>query len=138
MEKPAGRVATRRYIDPDYQSRTVLSTATPVRAGDEVIGAIQLRQSGEEYLSLTDRAFTSLLGYSLLAVGVGALGLLAYASLLSWRIGRLSRAAGRALDDDSLNLASFPRSDAADEIGDPVSEAFTRSLCNGWKGEVLW
>jgi dedicated sortase system histidine kinase len=114
----AGRAVTSRYTDPDYRSRTILSTATPVVATDEVIGAVMLRQSGEEYLSLTDRAFTRLLGYSLLAAGVGALGLLGFASLLSWRIGRLSRAAGEALGDESLHLAAFPRSDAADEIGE--------------------
>ncbi len=114
----AGRAATSRYSDPEYRSRTILSTAAPVFAGDRVIGAILLRQSGEEYLSLTDRAFTRLLGYSLLAVGIGALGLLAYASFLSLRIGRLSRAASKALEDESLRLTTFPRSQARDEIGE--------------------
>ena len=114
----AGQSATNRYSDPDYRSRTILSTAAPVRDGDRVIGAVLLRQSGEEYLSLTDQAFSRLLGYSLLAVGLGALGLLGYASLLSWRIGRLSKAAGKAVNDESLQLAPFPRSNAADEIGE--------------------
>jgi dedicated sortase system histidine kinase len=113
-----GRASTRRYSDPDYGSRTILSTAMPVTAGDRVIGAILLRQNGEQYLSLTDQAFTRLLGYSLLAVGIGAVGLLGYASLLSWRIGRLSRAASQALEDESLRLGAFPRSNAADEIGE--------------------
>jgi dedicated sortase system histidine kinase len=114
----AGTVATSRYGDPDYGSRTILSTASPVISDGAVIGAILLRQSGEEYLSLTDRAFTRLLGYSLLAVVIGSLGLLGYASLLSWRIGRLSRAASRAIDDEAFKLDSFPRSDVADEIGE--------------------
>jgi dedicated sortase system histidine kinase len=114
----SGQRATLRYSDPGDSSRTVLSTAAPVMDGDQVIGAVLLRQSGEEYLSLTDRAFTRLLGYSLLAVGFGALSLLAYASVLSWRIGRLSQAAGSAIKDESLQLAQFPRSNAADEIGE--------------------
>ena len=114
----AGRTATSRYSDPGYRSRTILSTAAPVIANDRVIGAVVLRQSAEEYLSLTDRAFTRLLGYSLLAVGIGALGLLGYASFLSWRIGRLSRAASMALEDESLRLTNFPRSQAPDEIGE--------------------
>ena len=113
-----GKAATNRYSDPDYLSRTVLSTAAPVISGDEVIGAVLLRQSGEEYLSLTDRAFTRLLGYSVLAVAFGSIGLLGYASILSWRIGRLSRAASKALDDESPHVSKFPRSAAADEIGE--------------------
>jgi signal transduction histidine kinase len=83
-----------------------------------VIGAVIVRQSGEQYLSLTDRAFSRLLGYSLLAVGIGALGLLGYASLLSWRIRRLSQAAGEVVRDDGVILDNFPRSSARDEIGE--------------------
>jgi signal transduction histidine kinase len=90
----------------------------PIRTDDVVTGAVVARQSGEEYLSLTDQAFSRLLGYSLLALSVGAFGLLAYASLLSWRIGNLSRAARDAIEDDGRVSASFPRSAVPDEIGD--------------------
>jgi signal transduction histidine kinase len=83
-----------------------------------VAGAVVVRQSGEQYLSLTDQAFSRLLGYSLLALCAGAFGLLAYASWLSWRIGRLSRAARQALEEDGALAAAFPRSAAGDEIGE--------------------
>jgi signal transduction histidine kinase len=83
-----------------------------------VIGAVRILQSGEEYLSLTDQAFGKLLVYSLLAVGMGVLGMLGYATLLSWRIGKLSRAASQAIREDGLVLDDFPRSRAADEIGE--------------------
>jgi two-component system sensor histidine kinase ChvG len=112
-----GSAANHRYRDPNYSTRTTLSAAAPILYGKEVIGAVVVQQSGEEYLSLTDQAFSHLLGYSVLAVGIGAMGLLAYASLLSWRIGRLSHAARNAIRDDGVVLDSFPRSRAGDEIG---------------------
>lgn len=106
-----------RYRDPLYASRTILSAAAPIRFGDGVMGAVVVRRSGEQYLSLTDQAFSRLLGYSLLALGFGALALLGYASWLSWRIGRLSRAANDAIGQDGQILDTFPRSRAGDEIG---------------------
>ena len=114
----AGISANYRYEDPDYSSRTVLSAAVPIVYEGGVIGAVVARQSGEEYLSLTDQAFSRLLGYSLLALCAGALGLLGYASLLSWRIGNLSQAAREAVGDDGAILSSFPRSTIQDEIGE--------------------
>lgn len=114
----AGNATTRRYRDADYATRTVLSAAAPVRDADGVLGAVVVRQSGETYLSLTDQAFSRLLGYSLLALTVGALGLLGYATLLSWRIRRLSRAAGAAISEDGRVRGNFPRATAQDEIGE--------------------
>ena len=113
-----GASANRRYRDPHYSTRTTLSAAAPILHQDGVIGAVVVRQSGEQYLSLTDQAFSRLLGYSLLALGIGAIGLLGYASLLSWRIGNLSKAASNAIREDGLILDSFPRSSASDEIGE--------------------
>lgn len=98
--------------------RSEYSVASPVRMGAQVLGAVLVREGSEQYLSLTDRAFSRLLGYSLLAIGVAALGLLGYASLLSWRIRRLSRAAADAVGDGGEVRDSFPRSRARDEIGE--------------------
>jgi two-component system sensor histidine kinase ChvG len=114
----AGLNANHRYQDPHYASRTILSAAVPIVYDDGVIGAVVVRQSGEEYLSLTDQAFSRLLGYSLLALCAGAFGLLGYASLLSWRIGNLSRAARNAISEDGAVLSAFPRSAVKDEIGE--------------------
>ena len=114
----AGLGANHRYQDPNYASRTVLSAAVPIVYDGGVIGAVVARQSGEEYLSLTDQAFSRLLGYSLLALCAGALGLLGYASLLSWRIRNLSQAASKAIGDDGAVISAFPRSTIQDEIGD--------------------
>jgi len=114
----AGIGANHRYQDPRHATRTLLSAAVPIRYDGSVIGAVVVRQSGEEYLSLTDQAFSRLLGYSLLALCAGALGLLGYASLLSWRIGNLSRAARNAIREDGAVSTAFPRSNARDEIGE--------------------
>ncbi len=113
----AGDSSSLRYRDPRYRARTTLSSAAPIRNSDRVMGAVVVRQSAEQYLSLTDQAFSRLLGYSLLALGIGTAALLGYASLLSWRIGRLSRAARDVVRDDGVLLDNFPRSDAPDEIG---------------------
>ena len=114
----AGIGANHRYQDPNYTTRTILSAAVPIVHDSGVIGAVVVRQSGEQYLSLTDQAFSRLLGYSLLALCAGALGLLGYASLLSWRIGKLSRAARNAIRADGRAAGAFPRSAAQDEIGE--------------------
>jgi dedicated sortase system histidine kinase len=114
----AGTEATRWYRESADSSRTYLSAAAPIAADGAVIGAVVCRESSEEYLTLTDKAFSRLLGYSLAALGIAALGLLGYASLLSWRIGRLSSAAASAIADDGRVLADFPRSTADDEIGE--------------------
>jgi dedicated sortase system histidine kinase len=113
-----GLNANHRYRDPHYSTRTRLAAAAPIADEAGVMGAVVVRQSGEQYLSLTDQAFSRLLGYSMLAIGVAALGLLAYASLLSWRIRKLSQAAANAIGEDGALVNTFPASGARDEIGE--------------------
>ena len=113
-----GVAASHRYRDPDYVTRTLQSAAAPIRDEAGVTGAVVVRQSGETYLSLTDQAFSRLLSYSLLALGIGALGLLGYASLLSWRIRRLSRAASNAIQQGWPGHRALSAQHAADEIGE--------------------
>tara|TARA_R110002110_G_scaffold415561_2_gene650809 strand:+ start:6834 stop:8918 length:2085 start_codon:yes stop_codon:yes gene_type:complete len=113
-----GRTSSHRYRDQDYTTRTILSAAAPIFQKTLIKGAVVVRQSGEQYLSLTDQAFSRLLGYSLLALMTGILGLLGYASLLSWRIGKLNRDARNALASDPAARTAFTRSTAADEIGE--------------------
>ncbi|MBE9537986.1 MAG: hypothetical protein IMF06_02835 [Proteobacteria bacterium] len=114
----AGATNNTWYQIPEYSGRTMLSAASPIMDGKDIIGAVIIRQSSDEYLSLTDRAFSSLLGYSLLALCVGVFGLLAFASILSWRIRKLSQAAGNIVRDDGSLGHGFPRSKARDEIGE--------------------
>lgn len=107
-----------RYRDTHYATRTELAASSPIYWGEDVSGAVIVRQSGEEYLSLTDQAFSRLLGYSMLAIALAALGLLGYASLLSWRIRKLSIAAAQVVAEDGSIGEDFPRSRANDEIGE--------------------
>ena len=107
-----------RFRDEGSRTRTRLVAAAPVHRDGKVIGSVIVSQSGEQYLSLTDQAFSRLLGYSLLAIVIGALGLLAYATLLSLRIRRLSTAASQVIASDGSISGTFPRSQAQDEIGE--------------------
>ncbi|MEM1112912.1 MAG: ATP-binding protein [Pseudomonadota bacterium] len=112
-----GEAAVRWYRDPNRQGYALLSAAAPISNDERTLGAVIVRSSSAQYLSLADQAFGTLLGYSLAALALTVLGLLGYASLLSWRIHRLSRAADRAIDEDGAVRNSFPRSRAHDEIG---------------------
>jgi two-component system sensor histidine kinase ChvG len=114
----SGHSANQRYRDPNYSNRTILTATSPVWSNGEVVAAVLISQSSEEYLSLTDQAFNRLLGYSLAAIGIGIFGLLAYASILSWRIRSLSRAAHNAMRADGALADNFPRSRIPDELGE--------------------
>ena len=123
----AGNLSSIRYRDRDNSNRALRSVAAPVIHKNEVIGAVVVNQGSERYLSLTDQAFSRLLGYSALAIGLGAIGLLAYASVLSLRIGRLSKAAGSVIAPDGSISNRFPASTAPDEIGE-LSRRFAELL----------
>lgn len=119
--------AIQHWYRSESVGRHLLAGAAPVRNAGQVIGAVVVEQNSEQYLSLTDRAFSRLLGYSALALASAALGLLLFASVLSWRIRRLSRAASRVLGREGVQLSRFPRSRARDEIGD-LSRSYARLL----------
>lgn len=114
----AGRAESRWYSNATDGSRAVLSAAAPVFDRNIAIGAVVVRQDSEQYLSLTDRAFSRLLTYSFLAIAIASLGLLGYASVLSWRIRALSTATANVMREDRSLASDFPRSKAPDEIGD--------------------
>lgn len=106
------------YFDQNMPGLKLLSAAAPVFSGGEVAAVVVAAQNSEQYLSLTDRAFSRLLYYSLSAILISALGLLGYASLLSLRIRRLSRASTAVIRPDGSISTDFPVSHAGDEIGE--------------------
>ncbi len=106
------------YQHPDFSNQSILSVAAPVTADQGVIATIVAEQSSEQFLALTDSAFNRLLLYSLVSLGVTGIGLLGYASWLSWRVRRLSRAAENILEEDGTISDTFPSSNMKDEIGD--------------------
>ncbi len=119
----APAVAWRR--DPSG-ARLLLSAAVPLRVDGQVRAVVLLERSNSEVLLLTDRAFSGLLGSSLLAFGFAGGALLWYASRLAARIRRLRDAAERALDREG-RVTPFPRTTARDEVGD-LSRSFGRLL----------
>lgn len=75
-------------------------------------------QSLDSLQTLTTGAMGRLLWYTSLATLLAGGTLLAYASVLSWRIRRLSKAAQRAVDGEGRIRAEIPGSRSEDEIGD--------------------
>lgn len=114
-----GEVAQTWYLGQQYTNRSILSSANPLINENQVIGAVYVEQSSEQFLALTDSAFSKILLISFAALLFAISGLLGYASWLSLRIRRLSQAAERAIaEDGSVRTEGFPQSRAADEIGD--------------------
>lgn len=122
-----GETTASWYAQDNRGEGKILVAASPIFAAGEVAGLVVLQQNSEQYLSLTDRAFNRLLYYSLLAMAVSILGLLGYASWLSWRIRRLSAAALNVVGKDGSISRNFPTSPARDEIGD-LSRAYAGLL----------
>ncbi|MEP5764350.1 MAG: ATP-binding protein [Halieaceae bacterium] len=114
----AGSASAGWYAAPDSTGFKLLTAAAPISNKGEVLAVVLARQNSEQYLSLTDRAFSRLLYYSLTALLIAALGLLGYASLLSWRIRRLSKASARVINPDGSLNDDFPVSRSRDEIGE--------------------
>lgn len=109
-----------------WGQRRVGRAAVPVAGGDDRVAAVVVaEQSSDKMLALTNSAFNRLFFYTLLATAITGLGLLSYASWLSFRIRRLSRAAEQAIDDNGRIRDRFPQSRALDEVGD-----LTRSYGN--------
>ncbi len=107
--------------------QAVVSAATPVRHEGRVIGAVVMKESSAAILTLTNRALARLTSLTLIATLAVAAALLGYATWLSVRITRLSRAADRAMGASGQIRAGLPSAAAGDELGD-LSRSFTRLL----------
>lgn len=123
----AGRPDFAWYSDPTSANRSLLSVASPLIHQRRIIGAVVAEQSSEQFLSFTDSAFNKLLLMSFMAFGFTGLGLLGYASWLSWRVRGLSQSAEQVLSDDGTLKDNFPHSLARDEIGD-LSRSYEQLL----------
>lgn len=113
-----GDTALRWYRQAGRDQRQLLTAATPIVAGNWMLGAVIAEQSSEPFLLRTDDAFARLLFYSTLTLLVTGLGLFGYAGWLSQRVRRLSRVAGEVLDEEGHWRDDFPVSTAGDELGD--------------------
>jgi dedicated sortase system histidine kinase len=121
----AGTPGTGWRRDPSG-ARLLLAAAVPVVVDGSPRAVLLIERSNSEVLLLTDRAFSGLLGVSLLAfLGSGGLMFL-FASRLGARIRRLRDAAEHALDREG-KITPFPVTTARDEVGD-LSRSFASLL----------
>jgi dedicated sortase system histidine kinase len=121
----AGESGTAWRRDPSG-ARLLLSAAVPVKVDGQVRAALLLERSNSEVLLLTDRAFSGLLGVSLVAFLASGGVMFLFASHLGARIRRLRDAAERALDREG-RVTPFPVTKAGDEVGD-LSRSFASLL----------
>ena len=105
----------------------MLSAAEPVWTEGKVVGAVLAEETTNETLAARNRAFERLFFSIALAVLVGALTLLAFASSLSGRIRRLRDAVERAIDSTGRVQGDIPHATAPDEVGD-LSRSFALML----------
>jgi len=105
----------------------VIAAAVPIRTGSEIRGGVVLEQGSDSILTLTNDALVRLMSFTLSASLLVAFGLLSYATLLSFRVRRLARAAETALSPEGEIRPALPGRRAGDEIGD-LARSFTDLL----------
>jgi two-component system, OmpR family, sensor histidine kinase ChvG len=119
---PARR--TRASVDGRAQ---ILSAAYPIWSGEQVIAAVVAEETTNTARSIYNRALEQVVAVTLVAFLAGALALLAFASRLSTRLGRLRDEAEAAIDSQGRVRKLIAGSTARDEIGD-LSRSFSTVL----------
>lgn len=109
------------------ENSAVVAAAVPVAGPDGPIGAVLLEQASDAILTLADQALLRLMTFTVLASVVAGAGLLGFATLLSFRVRRLARAAETALGPKGEIDTRLPGGRARDEIGD-LSRSFADLL----------
>lgn len=109
------------------QEQAIVSAAWPVYRGERLIGAVVAEQVANSISLLTNRAMTRLFNLSLLVMAGVTLALLAFATWLSVRIGRLRDAAERAVSADGHIDDTLPLARSGDELGD-LSRSYSKLL----------
>lgn len=100
----------------------LVRVATPVLSASEDSGVamavVVADQSSDSLARLTSSAFYRLIGYSTIVTFAASLTLILYASWLSFRIRKLSRAAAEAISESGKINENFPVLRSQDELGD--------------------
>lgn len=117
----------RRLLDEPGQRRMV-EVPTPIfdRDGQRVIGTLRVSQTVDHWLTLRDRALTTLLNVTLITSAILVVAMFIFAAHLALRLARLSKASENALTREGL-VTTFPESKAPDELGD-VARSFSTLL----------
>lgn len=117
----------RRLLDrPD--DRRLLETPAPIYDHEHrrIIGTLGVTQTVDRWLTLRDRALTTLLNFTLITSAITVLAMFAFAAHLAVRLSRLRRASESALTREGL-ITAFPETHAPDELGD-VARSFSTLL----------
>lgn len=96
---------------------SLVRAAVPIRANDEVLGALVVEEPGEQLVLARELALTRLLNLTLIATLFSIVVTLVFAARLSHRIRRLSRAASTALTPEGRIETTIPERDSRDELG---------------------
>jgi dedicated sortase system histidine kinase len=110
-----GSSMTELYQDGNQR---VARTAVPILQNNRVVGAVVVEQSTESLIAGTNTAFNRLFYYVGIAFVVVFFGIFTFATILSIRIRRLSKAADNAIGDDGKIKSEFIHSSSRDELGD--------------------
>jgi signal transduction histidine kinase len=121
-----GEEATAWYRQGAEVSAIVVA-AIPVDPQDPSRGAVLLEQASDPIRTLTNQAMMQVMSMTVLIIVIAVPGILAYAGFLSFRVGRLARAAESAMGPRGEISVQVPGTKAKDEIGD-LSRAFTSLL----------
>ncbi|MET0119173.1 MAG: proteobacterial dedicated sortase system histidine kinase [Sedimenticola sp.] len=113
----AGTPETRRRITPDGEA-TILSAAWPIRSPDGIVGVVLVEQSTNRILALQNEALKRLFSTTALLFLVTLVLLLAFATLLTRRIGKLRNRVETAVTPDGRIKSEFTGDNTKDEIGD--------------------
>lgn len=107
-----------------YQTgeQRLVRVATPVvdqlGGAEQPLAVVIADQSSDSLARLTSSAFYKLIAYSIVVTFAASVTLILYASWLSFRIRKLSRAAADAISDSGKIADNFPVFKSRDEIGD--------------------
>jgi len=117
----------RRFVDRPGSRGVIDSTAAIYDSEHrQTIGALQVAQTEDRWLTLRDRALTRMLNFTLITSGVVVIAILIFAAWLAVRLSRLRSASESALTREGL-VTTFPETDSPDELGD-VARGFSRLL----------
>jgi two-component system, OmpR family, sensor histidine kinase ChvG len=95
----------------------LLTAAAPILVEGQTRGAVVLQQAADQLLALRDHALTRLFNLTIIATASAVIVMLAFATWISMRIGRLRAAADSAVGSDGKIQLQMPESGSGDEIG---------------------
>jgi two-component system sensor histidine kinase ChvG len=116
----------RRFVDRPGTRRVIETNSAIYDREHRQIGALQVSQTADRWLTLRDRALTRMLNLTLIISAVAVIAIFVFAARLAVRLSRLRTASESALTREGL-VTTFPETGASDELGD-VARGFSTLL----------